>query len=180
MEERDNGARDLHVLSSGSCWAWRIPILVTTMMQLMLTTFESSSYTGTFCPGSRPAYIRSLVPLTPSNSFCLKNMHEGRSTVLSSLISPILFTIAPHWYVTKLALTRGVGMQGTSLVFSGYLVLIWVFLIHSTSWNFHLWSGEMRTCRSDLLPLPLSAYFTHSPRLKSCFLLLFLSANTSI
>lgn len=32
MAERHNGARDPHVLSSGSCWAWRIPVFVTTMM----------------------------------------------------------------------------------------------------------------------------------------------------
>lgn len=110
MEERNTGARVPRMISSGSHWTWRIPVLVTTMMQLMLTTFESSSYTNTLCLDPGPAFISPLVPLTPSKSFWLRNMHEGRVTVLSSFILPTHFTIAPHRYVTKLALTRGLGM----------------------------------------------------------------------
>ena len=61
--------------------------------------------------------------------------------------------MSPSWLLPEASECRP-----HTFVFSDYLTLIWVFLIHSFFCTFHLWRRAMRTHRSDLLLLALPVF----------------------
>lgn len=101
MEERDSGAEMHTALASGSYWARRVPVLVTTMVQqdfIVLTPGQPMLAAGL-----------SQYLLRVSGQ---QRLQEGRNIVLSSLISPIpcnkaiplhLIGMSPSWLLPEVA-----------------------------------------------------------------------------